>query len=147
MSVSMSFFPVNSFFPPIGRGVGAEFGDKRPLRNTWHDLTSRGIDLKVLTGQGATIDTTTSAGKLVFRIFAALVEFERELIAEQMTAGLASARARGRNGGWPYKMTLVKLRLAMASMGRPDTKVSALCQELGITRQTIMTYITYWRTA
>lgn len=92
--------------------------DLRHLINTVHDLTGRGIGLKVLTGHGATIDTTTAAGKLVFGIFAALAEFERELIAERTTAGLASARARGRNGGRPYKMTPVKLRLAMASMGR-----------------------------
>ncbi|MCV5579625.1 recombinase family protein, partial [Escherichia coli] len=99
--------------------------------------TARGTGLKVLTGHGATIDTTTAAGKLVFGIFAALAEFERELIAERTTAGLASARARGRNGGRPYKMTPVKLRLAMASMGQSETKVSTLCQELGITRQTL----------
>ena len=48
------------------------------LVNTVHDLTARGIGLKVLTGQGAAIDTTTAAGKLVFGIFAALAEFERE---------------------------------------------------------------------
>ncbi|MBJ3523777.1 recombinase family protein, partial [Salmonella enterica subsp. enterica serovar Rissen] len=108
--------------------------DLRHLINTVHDLTARGTGLKVLTGHGATIDTTTAAGKLVFGIFAALAEFERELIAERTTAGLASARARGRNGGRPYKMTPVKLRLAMASMGQSETKVSTLCQELGITR-------------
>ncbi|MBY0729592.1 recombinase family protein [Escherichia sp. M593] len=90
--------------------------------------------------QQCPIDTTTAAGKLVFGIFAALAEFERELIAERTTAGLASARARGRNGGRPYKMTPVKLRLAMASMGQSETKVSTLCQELGITRQTLYTY-------
>ncbi len=77
--------------------------DLRHLINTVHDLTARGTGLKVLTGHGATIDTTTAAGKLVFGIFAALAEFERELIAERTTAGLASARARGRNGGRPYK--------------------------------------------
>ncbi|USS96487.1 recombinase family protein [Serratia symbiotica] len=115
--------------------------DLRHLINTVHDLTGRGIGLKVLTGHGASIDTTTAAGKLVFGIFAALAEFERELIAERMTAGLASARARGRNGGGPYKMTPIKLRLAMASMGRPETKVSTLCQELGITRQTLYRHI------
>lgn len=115
--------------------------DLRHLINTVHDLTARGIGLKVLTGHGATIDTTTAAGKLVFGIFAALAEFERELIAERTTAGLASARARGRNGGRPYKMTPIKLRLAMASMGRPETKVSTLCQELGITRQTLYRHI------
>ncbi|MGL5387329.1 MAG: recombinase family protein [Enterobacterales bacterium] len=115
--------------------------DLRHLINTVHDLTGRGTGLKVLTGHGATIDTTTAAGKLVFGIFAALAEFERELIAERTTAGLASARARGRNGGRPYKMTPAKLRLAMVSMGQPETKVSALCQELGITRQTLYRHI------
>ncbi len=69
--------------------------DLRHLINTVHDLTGRGIGLKVLTGHGAAIDTTTAAGKLVFGIFAALAEFERELIAERTIAGLASARARG----------------------------------------------------
>jgi Resolvase, N terminal domain. len=68
--------------------------------------------------------------------FAALAEFERELIAERTIAGLASARARGRKGGRPFKMTAAKLRLAMAAMGQPETKVGDLCQELGVTRQT-----------
>ncbi|USS94907.1 recombinase family protein [Serratia symbiotica] len=115
--------------------------DLRHLINTVHDLTGRGIGLKVLTGHGASIDTTTAAGKLVFGIFAAVAEFERELIAERTTAGLASARACGRNGGRAYKMTPIKLRLAMASMERPETKVSTLCQELGITRQTLYRHI------
>jgi len=105
-----------------------------------HDLTGCGIGLKVLTGHGATIDTTTAAGKLVFGIFAALAEFERELITERTIAGLASARARGRKGGHPYKMT-PKLRMAMASMGQPDTKVSTLCKGLGITRQTLYRHV------
>ena len=77
----------------------------------------------MLTGHGAAIDTTTAAGKLVFGIFAALAEFERELIAERTVAGLASARARGRKGGRPFKMTAAKLRLAMAAMGQSETKV------------------------
>ena len=88
--------------------------DLRHLINTVHDLTGRGVGLKVLTGHGAAIDTSTSAGKLVFGIFAALAEFERELISERTVAGLASARARGRVGGRPFKMTAAKLRLAMA---------------------------------
>jgi len=111
------------------------------LVNTVHDLTARGVGLKVLTGQGAAIDTTTPAGKLVFGIFAALAEFERELISERTTAGLTSARARGRKGGRPYKMTVAKLRLATASMGRPDTKISELCAELGVTRQTLYRHV------
>jgi len=115
--------------------------DLRHLINTVHDLTKRGIGLKVLTGHGAAIDTTTAAGKLVFGIFAALSEFERELITERTVAGLASARARGRKGGRPFKMTLAKLRLAMMAMGQPETKVGALCQKLGITRQTLYRHI------
>lgn len=115
--------------------------DLRHLINTVYDLTVRGIGLKVLSGHGAAIDTTTAAGKLVFGIFAALAEFERVLIAERTKAGLASARARGRKGGRPFKMTTAKLRLAMAAMGQPETKVSDLCQELGITRQTLYRHL------
>jgi DNA invertase Pin-like site-specific DNA recombinase len=115
--------------------------DLRHLVNIVHDLTERGVGLKVLTGQGAAIDTTTASGKLVFGIFAALAEFERELISERTLAGLASARARGRNGGRPYKMSPAKLRLAMASMGKPGTKVSELCTELGVTRQTLYRHV------
>lgn len=113
----------------------------RHLVNTVHDLTQRGVGFRVLTGQGAQIDTTTPSGKLVFGIFAALAEFERELISERTKAGLKSARARGRMGGRPYKMTPAKLRLAQAAMGQPETRVSALCQELGITRQSLYRYV------
>ena len=113
----------------------------RHLINTVHDLTARGVGLKVLAGQGAAIDTTSAAGKLVFGIFAALAEFERELISERTVAGLASARARGRKGGRPFKMTAAKLRLAMASMGQPETKVGVLCAEMNITRQTLYRHV------
>lgn len=116
----------------------------RNLVNTVHDLTARGVGLKVLTGQGAAIDTTTTpAGQLVFGIFAALAEYERALISERTVAGLASARARGRGrkGGRPYKMTAAKLRLAIASMGQPDTQVGTLCKELGISRQTLYRHV------
>lgn len=105
------------------------------------DLTARGVGLKVLTGQGAAIDTTTPAGKLVFGIFAALSEYERALISERTIAGLASARARGRSGGRPFKMTPAKVRLAAASMGQPGTNVGDLCKELGVTRQTLYRHV------
>ena len=111
------------------------------LVNTVHNLTARGIGLKVLTGHGAAIDTTTAAGKLVFGIFAALAEFEREMIRERTLAGMASARARGRKGGRPHKMTTAKLRLAMASLGKLETKIGPLCEELGITKQTLYRHV------
>jgi DNA invertase Pin-like site-specific DNA recombinase len=115
--------------------------DLRHLVNIVHDLTARGIGFRVLTGHGATIDTTSASGKLVFGIFAALAEFERELIIERTKAGMAAARARGRNGGRPYKMTAAKLRLAMAAMGQPETKVGELCTELDISRQTLYRHV------
>lgn len=99
------------------------------------------MGLKALTGQGAAIDTTSAAGKLVFGIFAAPAEFKRELISERTVAGLASAQARGRKGGCPFKMTSAKLRLAMASMGQPETKISDLCAEINITRQTLYRHV------
>ena len=65
------------------------------------ELTKRGAGLKVLAGEGAAIDTTTANGRLVFGFFAALAEFERELIVERTKAGLVAAEARGRVGGNP----------------------------------------------
>jgi DNA invertase Pin-like site-specific DNA recombinase len=73
--------------------------DLRHLINTVGDLTKRGVGLKVLACEGASIDTTTGNGRLIFAIFAGLAEFERELIVERTEAGLAAARARGRKGG------------------------------------------------
>jgi DNA invertase Pin-like site-specific DNA recombinase len=113
----------------------------RHLVNVVHDLTIRGIGFKVLTGQGASIDTTTPSGKLVFGIFASLAEFERDLISERTRAGLASVRARGRKGGRKFKMTPAKVRLAAAAMGKPETKIADLCAELGISSQTLYRYV------
>lgn len=115
--------------------------DLRHLVSTVHDLTAREVGFKVLTGQGAAIDTTAASGKLVFGIFAALAEFEREMIKERTLAGMASARARGRMGGRPYKMTQAKLRLAMASLGQRETKIGSLCEEIGISKQTLYRHV------
>jgi DNA invertase Pin-like site-specific DNA recombinase len=100
--------------------------DLRHLINTVHDLTGRGIGLKVLTGHGAAIDTTTAAGKLVFGIFAALAEFERELIAERTVAGLILGARSRQERRRPFKMTAAKLRLAMAAWGNRKPR-SAIC--------------------
>jgi DNA invertase Pin-like site-specific DNA recombinase len=112
------------------------------LVSTIDSLHQAGIGFRVLSGQGASIDTTTPTGKLIFGIFAALAEYERELIRERTMAGLASARARGRAGGRPFTMTPAKLRTAMAAMKHQDTRVNELCAELGISRQTLYKHLT-----
>jgi hypothetical protein len=72
------------------------------------DLTKRGAGSNVL--QGALVDTTTSQGKLIFAMFAALAEFERDIIRERTVAGLQAARARGRKGRRRHVFTASKLR-------------------------------------
>lgn len=115
--------------------------DLRHLVNTVHDLSDRGIGLKVLAGQGAAMDTTTANGKLVFGIFAALAEFERALISERTRAGLAAARARGRNGGRPPAVKPATLRMLAQAMADPLTDVSELCREQGISTPTLYRYL------
>jgi len=115
--------------------------DLRHLVNCVHDLTERQVGLRILAGEGAAIDTTTANGRLMFGVFAALAEFERALIAERTRAGLASARARGRLGGRPSKMTPSKLWRAQAAMGQADTSVAELCRELEISRQTLYRHV------
>ncbi len=115
--------------------------DLRHLVNTVQDLFERSIGFKVLTGKGANIDTTTASGKLIFSIFAALAEFEQELIRERTKAGLATARARGRRGGRKFALTKAQVRLAQAAMGKKETVVSEICKELGITRATLYRYV------
>ena len=111
------------------------------LVNTAQDLSARGVGLRVLAGQGAQIDTTTAAGRLVFGIFAALAEFERELIRERTVAGLKAARARGRKGGRKFALSKAQVRLAQAAMAHCDTSVSELCRQLGIRPVTLYRYV------
>ena len=84
------------------------------------------------------IDTTTSGGKLVFHIFGALAEFERELIRERTRAGLAAARARGRQGGQLRKLASAqKLAMARALYNDGTYSIEDICQTLGILRATL----------
>ena len=83
------------------------------------------------------IDTTNAGGKLVFHIFAALSEFERSLIQERTKAGLAAARARGRKGGRPRKLSYKQVQKAMAMLSDPDITKTEVAQHFGVTRMTL----------
>jgi DNA invertase Pin-like site-specific DNA recombinase len=115
--------------------------DLKHLVGLVDELHQRQVGLKVLAGAGAQIDTTTANGKLVFGIFAALAEFEAELIRERTRAGLAAARARGRMGGRPRKMTATTLKMAMTAMADPDNKPKEIARQLGITTATLYAYV------
>ena len=115
--------------------------DLRHLVLTAEELRMRGVGLKVLTGAGAQIDTTTANGRLAFGIFAAFAEFERELITERTRAGLAAARARGRLGGRPRKMNRATLLMAMAAMRDPGAIAAEVAKRLGITTTTLYAYV------
>ena len=91
----------------------------------------------MLTGAGAQIDTTTANGRLVFGIFTALAEFEAELIRERTRAGLAVARARGRFGGRPRKVTREVLTMAMSALADRDASPTSVARNLGIMRTTL----------
>lgn len=98
-------------------------------------LAEQGVGFKSLTEQ---IDTTTSGGKLIFHVFGALTEFERDLIRERTQAGLAAARARGRLGGRPKKLADAKqLELARTLYAGGQTDIETICSTLGISRATL----------
>jgi DNA invertase Pin-like site-specific DNA recombinase len=104
------------------------------LIETVQKMESRGVGLRSLT-EG--IDTTTSNGRLVFHLFGALAQFERELIRERTMAGLAAARARGRKGGRPPKLSAEKLRVAQRLLKDPESTVSEVAKTLGVHRSTL----------
>ena len=115
--------------------------DLKHLVSTVDELRECGVGLRVLAGAGAEIDTSTANGRLIFGIFAALAEFERELIAERTRAGLAAARARGRHGGRPRKMDRAMLQMAMTAMAARETNAQDLARRLGITTTTLYMYV------
>jgi DNA invertase Pin-like site-specific DNA recombinase len=105
-------------------------------------LDEKGVGFKSLTEQ---IDTTTSGGKLIFHIFGALAEFERNLIRERTRAGLAAARARGRQGGRPKTTALDtprKIQLAQKMYDDPENTIEDICRAMGVSRATLYRYIT-----
>jgi len=103
-------------------------------------LNSGGVGFKSLTEN---IDTTTSGGKLIFHIFGALAEFEREVIRERTNAGLQAARARGRLGGRPTLQALDPKKIALAKKLYADRNmpVTEICDTLHIGRSTLYRYI------
>ena len=111
----------------------------RHLVDTITSLAERGIGFRSL--QEA-IDTTTPGGKLVFHVFAALAEFERDLIRERTTAGLAAARTRGRHGGRPSVMTDHKLLVAQEMYRSGQYTVAAIANTLGVSRASIYRHLT-----
>lgn len=89
------------------------------------------------------IDTTTPQGKLTFHIFAAIAEFEREIIRERTNAGLAAARARGRKGGRPKGLSPeAKIKaVAASSLYQQKRTVSEICSTLAISKKTLYKYL------
>jgi DNA invertase Pin-like site-specific DNA recombinase len=104
------------------------------LVETVAGLQARGVGLKVLTGG---IDTTSAAGRLIFGIFAALAEFERELIRERTLAGLAAARSRRRYGGRRRKLTPTHLDYAKRLLAGPQARVGDVAAIFGVDRATL----------
>ena len=101
-------------------------------------LESRGVQLKSL---HESIDTASSSGKLIFHLFGALAEFERNLIKERTLAGLQAARARGRKGGRPPSLNSEKQKLAAKLYSEKNHSVKEICQLMGISKPTLYKYV------
>ena len=111
--------------------------DLRDLVNLAHQLTIKGIGFKVLEGQGAEIDTTTANGRLIFGIFAALAEFERELISERTKAGMAAAKRAGKHVGRPRKLTAAQVEEARVLIESGEESPAAIAARHGINVATL----------
>ena len=110
----------------------------RHLIDTVTELHNRGVGFKSLQEN---IDTTTSGGKLVFHIFGALAEFEREIIKERTQAGLESARSRGKVGGRPKALSSKEVQMLRNMAADKSLTVSDICKTLGIGRTTFYRYL------
>ncbi|MHB8283651.1 MAG: recombinase family protein [Caulobacteraceae bacterium] len=110
----------------------------RQLVGTAGDLQARGIGLKVLTQQ---IDTMTPGGRLVFHMFAAIAEFERELTLERTHAGLVSARAAGRRGGRKPALGPAEVKRAKAMLSDPAITMLEVAQQLGVPLSTLYRHL------
>ncbi len=110
----------------------------RDLIDWVNHLEEEGIGFKSLQ---ESIDTTTSSGKLVFHIFAALAEFERNLIRERTNAGLVAARARGRLGGRKKSLNAKERKRAVEMYQRKNQTVKQICEMMNITKPTLYAYI------
>lgn len=101
-------------------------------------LNQRGIGFRSLTEQ---IDTTSSGGKLIFHVFGALAEFERDLIRERTNAGLVAARARGRQGGRPRRLDGKKLKLLQQLWADKGNSIEDILSTLNISKSTLYRYV------
>jgi DNA invertase Pin-like site-specific DNA recombinase len=113
----------------------------RDLVNLVTEIQDKGAGLKSLNDS---IDTTTPQGKLTFHLFAALAEFERDIISERTKAGLEAARARGRKGGRPKglsKEARDKAIIARSLYEKQEMSVTEICQYLGVARSTFYKYL------
>jgi DNA invertase Pin-like site-specific DNA recombinase len=110
----------------------------RHLIDTIQALSDRGIGFKSLQ---ESIDTTTSGGKLIFHVFGALAEFERDIIRERTNAGLKAARARGRKGGRPRALTDKQEQQAKVLVKDTSLSIGEICKTLRISRSTFYRYV------
>jgi DNA invertase Pin-like site-specific DNA recombinase len=105
----------------------------RHLIDTLTGLSDRRVEFRSLREH---LDTSTSGGKLVFHLMGALAEFERDLIRERTQAGLAAARARGRQGGRPARLTSKQIAQLRTLAADKDNSVTDICSTLKISRST-----------
>jgi len=87
------------------------------------------------------IDTSSSGGKLIFHMFGALAEFERNLVRERTQAGLSAARARGRKGGRPKTLDPAKWQLVVQLYDAKQHTIAEICRIMGVSKPTLYNYL------